>query len=83
MSVMGRMDDDRMLFVVDVCALAGIKRQTWEAYVRRGLPVHNPAPQHEDVVIDRGSARKRWRESAVRAWMAARPGSPGRPRDDR
>lgn len=81
MYTMGRMGEDRMLYAGEAAALAGIARETWNVYVHRRLPVRNPAPEWDDIVIDGAHARKRWRESRVRAWMAARPGSPGRPRD--
>lgn len=71
----------RMLYADEAAALAGISRSTWNTYASRRLPVHNPVPEPDEVELDRGHARPRWRESAVRAWMAARPGSPGRPRD--
>lgn len=81
MNAMGRMEDDRLLYAAEAADLAGIARGTWNTYGARGLPVGNPVPPHHDVELDRGHARKRWLESAVLAWMAARPGSPGRPRD--
>jgi predicted DNA-binding transcriptional regulator AlpA len=75
-----RRTDDPLLYAEEAAAVAGISRSTWTTYELRGLPKHNPLPPHEDVVLDRGHARRRWRRSAVLAWMAARPGVGGRPR---
>jgi predicted DNA-binding transcriptional regulator AlpA len=77
---MGRMAD-RLLYADEAAALAGISRQAWVTYVNSRTPKSHPAPEPDELEIDRGHARPRWRESRVRAWIAGRPGSPGRPRN--
>lgn len=43
----------------------------WRA---RGVPASHPVPPPDDVVVERGHARPRWRRSTVDAYLASRPG---------
>lgn len=74
-------DDDPLLFAAEVCDL--VERETGRrilpgtflAYVQRGQPKAHPAPRplDEDSVVEYRNVRPRWRESAIRAWLAGRP----------
>lgn len=72
---------DRRLYAAEAAELAGVARGTWNTYVARRLPVHNPAPERDGTEVDGAHARPWWWESRVKAWIKDRPGSPGRPRD--
>lgn len=50
----------------------GLSASSWRSYVRRCMP---PEP-----VAHLDARTPLWDADAVRAWHAARPGSPGRPR---
>lgn len=49
-------------------------QRTLSSWRARGAPAGHPVPEPDDVVVERGHARPRWRRSTVEAWIAARPG---------
>lgn len=61
---------DRLLDYAAISERSGIARATLRAYHSRGLL---PEP---DVML---AHLPRWRTSTIEAWLATRPGKPGRP----
>jgi hypothetical protein len=61
-------DKGGWLGVADVAALAGVKPQTWTAYVNRGQ-----APQAGRRNPETG--RREWSAGVIGRWLASRPGA--------
>ncbi|WP_280273358.1 helix-turn-helix transcriptional regulator [Nocardia wallacei] len=66
------MIDREKLWTAQQCAdYIGVKLRTWHGYVKRPTR-ENPAPKP----VDKIGSTPVWDSSEVKAWQAARPGSP-------